>query len=117
MAIIDQAKNHFKGRGRKKIEVPEWGNGDGPCVLFYSPLTLEEQAKIYRATEKSSLAGLAKALVIKCENEKGEKVFKPEDYYALIKGADAKVVARVANTILDVPDSKEMEKNLEATQS
>ena len=114
MALIDTITAHLKGRGRKQIDVPEWGNGNGPLTIYWTPLTIEEQAKIYDATQKSSLAGLAKAVIIKAEDESGEKLFKPEDYPKLRKAADGKIVARVANAILDVPDAADLEKNLEA---
>lgn len=114
MAAIDRIKAKYKAAGRKSMAVPEWGDESGPLVVYWTPLTIEEQAAVYRATQKSGLAGLARALVLKCENEDGEKIFTEEDYFTLRKAADGKTVAEVANAILGVESVKEMEKNSEA---
>ena len=114
MSVIDRIKAKHKAAGRKSMEVQEWGDDSGPLVVYWTPLTIEEQGIIYNATQKSGLAGLARALVLKCENEAGEKIFTEEDYYPLRKAADGKTVAEVANAILGVASVKDMEKNLKA---
>jgi hypothetical protein len=114
MSVIDRIKAKHKAAGRKSKEIPEWGDDAGPLVVYWTPLTIEEQGVIYRATQKSGLAGLARALVLKCEDDAGNKIFDEEDYIALRKAADGKTVAEVANAILDVESVKDMEKNLEA---
>ena len=113
MSAIDRIKERYKAAGRKSKEIPEWGDDSGPLVVYWTPLTIEEQGVVYRATQKSGLAGLARALVLKCEDEAGNKLFGEEDYIALRKAADGKTVADVANAILGVESVAAMEKNLE----
>lgn len=119
MTAIDKVKSHYKNaaRDRKDKAVPEWGDESGPMVVYWTPLTLDEQAAIYRATKKSGLSGLAKALVLKCEDQDGNKIFSPEDYLTLRKQADGKVVADIANAILGAKTVEDMEKNSQAIRS
>jgi hypothetical protein len=117
MAVIDRIKEKHKAAGRKNLSIPEWGDESGPLVVYWTPMTIEEQGAIYRATQKSGLAGLARTLVIKCEDESGEKIFSEEDYMTLRKKADGKLVAQVANTILGVESVADMEKKLNAIRA
>ena len=41
MSAIDRAKAHFKSLQIKAIEVPEWGDENGPLIVYVEPFTLK----------------------------------------------------------------------------
>ena len=39
---IERAVAHFSAQEFRAIEVPEWGDDDGPLVIYVEPFTLRE---------------------------------------------------------------------------
>lgn len=110
-SAIRRATEHFKAKPLQRIEVPEWGDEDGPLVVYSSPFTLKDQGRLQYLTEKQSHADtLAELLIMKLVDESGDKVFTVEDKSALRDDVDANIVARIANAIMKT-DSEELEKN------
>ena len=112
MDLIERIKAHYDGLGRKRIEVPEWGDEHGPLVIYARPMTLREKNRIFGRAEKgASLEALADLVILKAEDEEGRKLFRPEDRLALITHAEADVIARVAAEISAVDSVEDHEKN------
>lgn len=110
-SIIGRAVDHYKSKPLKRIEVPEWGDDEGPLVIFAEPFTLRDQAKIATITKNQPESEvLAELLIMKCIDESGNKLFSIEDKPALRTQVDAQVVARVATQIMGV-DQEGLEKN------
>ncbi len=110
-SLIGRATDHYKQKPLKRIEVPEWGDDEGPAVLFAEPFTLRDQAKIATITKNQPEAEiLAELLIMKLIDEDGNKVFTVEDKPALRTQVDAQVVARIANQIMGT-DEGALEKN------
>jgi len=108
---IQRAQEHFKSKPLKRIEIPEWGDEEGPLVTYSTPFTLKDQGRLQYITEKQSQADvLAELLIMKLMDEEGEKIFTIEDKNALRNDVDATVVARVANSIMST-DEAAIEKN------
>jgi len=110
-SIIGRATNHYKEKPLKRIEIPEWGDEEGPLVVYSEPFTLRDQGKIATVTKNQPESEvLAELLVMKLIDEDGNKVFTVEDKAALRTSVDAQVVARVATEIMGVNEG-ELEKN------
>lgn len=110
-SVISRATEHYKSKPLKRIEVPEWGDEDGPLVAYSTPFTLKDQGRLQYITEKQSHSDvLAELLIMKLMDEQGEKLFTIEDKNALRTDVDATVVARIANEIMTVTES-DLEKN------
>lgn len=111
MRAIDRAKAHFKSKSVKTIEVPEWGDGNEPLIIYVEPFTLKDQGRLQAATKGSSESeALAELLVLKCLDSTGEKIFTIEDKPILRSNVDANVIARIASEIMAI-DMGEIEKN------
>ena len=113
-AILERARAHFEGKGRKRIEIAEWPDDDGaPTVLFAKPMTLMEKNKIYKVARKDDLSILVDAIILKSEDEAGEKVFTLEHKQPLLRAVDADIIARVGSEIIggDDDDVDELAKN------
>jgi hypothetical protein len=110
-SIIGRATDHYKQKPLKRIEIPEWGDDDGPLVVFAEPFTLRDQAKIATVTKNQPESEvLAELLIMKLIDEAGNKIFTVEDKHALRTQVDAQVVARVATQVMGI-DEGGLEKN------
>lgn len=110
-SIIGRATDHYKSKPLKRIEIPEWGDDEGPLVLYAEPFTLRDQAKISTVTKNQPESEvLAELLIMKLIDEQGNKVFTVEDKTTLRTSVDAQVVARLATEIMGV-DEGGIEKN------
>jgi hypothetical protein len=110
-SIIGRATDHYKQKPLKRIEVEEWGDDEGPLVVFAEPFTLRDQAKISTITKNQPESEvLAELLIMKLIDEDGNKIFSIEDKQLLRTQVDAQVVARIATQIMGV-DEGGLEKN------
>jgi hypothetical protein len=108
---IDRAVAHFSAQEVRAIEVPEWGDEDGPLLVYVEPFTLREQGRLHKASNGGGDATvLADVLIMKCMDAEGNKMFDLGDKRALQTKVDAGVLARVATDIMAV-DPEELEKN------
>lgn len=99
--ILENAIESFDGEAIcGPIEVPPWGTGDAPALIYYRRVTLAELAahkpKIQRDAKGWALFVTAKAL-----NEKGDKLFTVADAPAFLAKVDPHVVQGVGSAILD----------------
>ena len=117
-SIIEAARAHLSGKETKVIEVPEWGQ-DGeagaPLLIYASPMTLAEKARIYRTAKRDNLLALAMVLIIKACDAEGNKLFTLEHKRALTHEVDGDVLARVAREIaggdLDEEDDEDLDRD------
>jgi hypothetical protein len=110
-SIIGRATDHYKQKPLRRIEIPEWGDDEGPLVVFAEPFTLRDQAKIATVTKNQPESEvLAELLIMKLIDEDGNKIFTVEDKHALRTQVDAQVVARIATQVMGV-DEGSLEKN------
>ena len=111
VSVISRATEHYKSKPLKRIEIPEWGDDDGPLVAYSTPFTLKDQGRLQYITEKQTHSDvLAELLIMKLMDEAGDKLFTIEDKTALRNDVDATVVARIANEIMTVSEAT-LEKN------
>ena len=103
--ILESAKEHFKSIDRKLVEVPEWD-----LTIYSKPLTLADKRKLTRTTKPDDVTLFANVLLLKAEDDKGNKIFKLDDKHSLMHSTDPDIVARVANQILDVIPVEDWEK-------
>lgn len=107
--ITRRALRAFKAQGRTEIDVPEWPDDDGnPTVLYSPPWTVNQQNVLARTEGRPNQ--LLEIVVLMCEHEDGSKVFGTQDKPALRKAANAAVIERIAERIMQFvqgPDEAE----------
>ena len=108
MNILDNAKNHFDNLGTKKIEVPEWGDENGPAFIYAEPCTLADKGKIKKRSEKDEIDALAYILILKAQDAQGNKLFTLEDKHALKTKVDPDVLSRIASEMMRAPSIEQM---------
>lgn len=111
--IIERARLHFKADEPRRIEVPEWGEGEGaPLVLLAAPVTLADKKLLHNRYKDGGLQEMyVHALILKATHVDGRPAFTLEDKRALMTACDPAVVERVAGVILRVADLEDAEKN------
>lgn len=112
MRLIEQVRTHFDGLTRARIEVPEWAGDDGkPAVIYARPMTMAEKQKIANAgANDGHIASLVTTLILKAEDEAGNKVFTLDDKHTLMNRADTEVLARIILQMRDTPSVEAQEK-------
>lgn len=108
MGILDRAKAHYNEIDRGRLEVPEWGENGKPLIVTWTPVTAKQHAKIYsRGLDKVGADELVTVLIVKAEDENGEKLFQESARPTLTNEVDLKIVSRIANAILGPAKSVE----------
>ena len=110
MDIIENAKQHFQQKETKHIEVPEWGDENGPLIIYAEPLTLNDKQRVYAKAKDGDLIALAFVLIWFAKDKDGEKLFTIEHKHALLNKVDPNVLARIANIILEAETIDQLKK-------
>lgn len=110
MDVIENAKQHFQQKETKHIEVPEWGDENGPLVICAEPLTLNDKQRVYRKAKEGELLSLAYVLIWFAKDKDGENLFTIEHKHALLNAVDPDVLSGIANQIFGAPSVKELKK-------
>lgn len=101
-AILDLARAHFDNMRGQEIEIPEWGDDNGPLVAYYDPPTLRTRQTIQHRAGKSESRQMALTVLLSLKDEDGKVLFKDDaPTLAALEGqVDPKVMARIAQKIL-----------------
>lgn len=115
-AIIEAARAHFKAQldssDLSYVEVPEWGTPSDPLKIYYKPMNLEQQNRIYKFVAANSLESLAQTLIERSLDEDGKKLFAPAHKVYFMKEVDPKVIERIVMEMAgDEISDEEIEKN------
>jgi hypothetical protein len=115
MKAIERARAHYDRLAStpKKIPVPEWAEDGEDFVIYATPLTLNERAKIARFS-KNPQEMAAELLILKATDEKGVALFAKEEKFDLMRGVESGVIARITTEIVGATDEEvieEAEKN------
>ena len=101
MNILDRVVAHYDAKEVIKVEIPEWPDEAGnPTVLFSQPWSLEDRKRLARASNEDETEFLIRILILKLEDENGDKVFDLSHKPTLLKKADPSVVARITGEIM-----------------
>lgn len=103
--VIEKAKQHFldKLQGEmKSVEVPEWD-----VTVYFKPLTLTQQDRIYKYLRQGSLEALAETLIVRALHEDGSKMFKAVNKTEFMSMVDPGVVNKIVLAMAEDEDDLE----------
>jgi hypothetical protein len=100
MRLIDKVVQHYDAKGKLKIEVPEWADEEFDGCIYYTPVTLIERNKLMPELKKENLDFIVAVIVMKAEDEDGNKLFDLKDKLKLKQHADYHLLDNLANQIL-----------------
>lgn len=110
MSAIDNLVAHYKSKGTKTIEVPEWGEGDQAMKIFCEPITLFDMKKFMKLAKDDEVEMLVYVLIYKALDENGEKIFTIEHKNKLLNNVDSSVLVRVATEVMGNISQGDMQK-------
>nr|BDD46841.1 hypothetical protein 7 [bacterium] len=101
MNVIEKATKHYESSEKLVISVPEWGDENAPLLIHVFPMTMAEMNLIQRITRKNAgnMEHAVNLIIVKAKDENGNRLFKLDDKDILMKKADYRVVARIAEEI------------------
>ena len=112
MNVLERAKAHFDAQGVTRIEVPEWPDEKGnPTVVYSQPFTLGDRKKLIKFAQEDDLEFIVRMVIMKCEDESGEKVFDLSDKPTLMNKVDPEIISRIAAQIVASPSQEEQAGN------
>lgn len=100
---------------RSKIEVAEWGEDENtPLIVYYGPFLAIDMDKIQRKHKdflsNVTFAGMVDVIIMKAEDENGEKLFTLEDKPVLMR-EKTNTIARIAGAFMTSESVEDQEKN------
>jgi|TARA_R110002073_G_scaffold110724_1_gene247139 hypothetical protein len=100
MSVLDRAKQHFNDRMSESmecVEVPEWGDENGPAKIWYRPaINLREQNQIGGlASAGKNDEALAMSVILRARNEDGTMMFNKNNLMEFRTFVDPEVIARI----------------------
>ncbi len=108
--LMDRILSRYSER-LTRIVVPEWGDDDGPMVLYAKPYTIQDDKHMTQFLRDDNPEGFVEVLVRKALDAEGHPVFSVEDKPRLRRAADASVIKRVAMEIMASITTEDAEKN------
>lgn len=106
------AKRAEQQRGFSDVE--EWGEADNPLRLYFTQVSARDIEKVQRKypnfLAEPSMSAMAEMIIVKCEDEAGEKAFTLEDK-AILLGEPVNVIAKVFGSIFDTDSPEDHLKN------
>lgn len=106
MSLIDKAAEHFGMYEVRIIEVPEW-----EAVIYAKPINIAEKQKLTKLAQGDDYEFLMRLMVMKAEDEQGNKLFREADLMKIRREVDPAIVARVATQIGRAPTVEEQQGN------
>ena len=112
MNVLERAKAHFDAQGVIRIEVPEWLDEKGnPTVRYSQPFTLADRKKLAKFAQEDDLEFVVRMVIMKCEDENGEKVFDLSDKPVLMNKVDPNIIAKISTQLTATPSIEEQSGN------
>ena len=113
MSIASRIAAKRAERDRSFVEVDEWVD-DTPLKLYFTEMTACDIERIQRKHKdflsNPTLSAMVEAIILKCEDENGDKAFSLEDK-PILMGETIGVIAKVFGAVLGAVDVEDHEKN------
>jgi|13_taG_2_1085334.scaffolds.fasta_scaffold07129_3 hypothetical protein len=101
-------------RERKSISVEEWGDGNAPLYIHYGAVTGQDIDRVTRKHKdflsNPTIAAMVELIIIKAEDEQGEKLFTIEDKKVLLN-EPITLITGIFSSVFDAATVEEQEKN------
>jgi len=96
--LLERLKNNYREKlesGLKHIDVPELGDDSGPYRIYFKPMTLEMQGRIYKAMQSNNLDFMGTSLIERALDENGKRMLRPADIVEIRKQTDGNLVQEI----------------------
>lgn len=98
--LKDRIAQRYNASDRTQIEIPEWGDDNGPLKASFTKLTLIQASETMSAAGGDPILASAYVVALKLFDEKGEdRLFNMADAQFLAEEADPVVLMRLSMAI------------------
>ena len=101
-------------RERKSMIVEEWGDGNAPLHIYYGAVTGQDIDRVTRKHKdflsSPTIAAMVELVIIKAEDEQGEKLFTIEDKKVLLN-EPITLITGIFSAVFEAATVEEQEKN------
>ena len=105
-AALERALAHHNELPVRSVEIPEWGRDGEPFVVYWRPWTAYEKRRIYGAVGMRDEYDIAcRVIEQKALDAEGKRLFQEGEGKDLVRGAHDKVVAFLAQVIVNDRDA------------
>lgn len=98
-----------------QVEIPEWGEGDEPMVIYTKNITCGDFQKLQRKhpdfLNNQTISGLVDLIILKSLDENGERAFSDSDKPIFMSMPLAQVSDVAAKIMGNIATIEDMEKN------
>ena len=95
MSLIERIKE--TAGNRRNVRVPEWDDGDEPCIIYATALSVKDMAWVQRRhkhfLDEMKVEGMVDLIIRKCQDKDGEKLFTLEDKQPLMIAAQVSTIS------------------------
>jgi len=113
MSIAKRIAAKRAEKERSFVEVEEWGD-DAPLILYFTEVTARDIDRIQRKhpnfLTSPTLPAMVETIILKCEDEQGDKAFTLEDK-PILMGETISVIAHVFGAVFGSTEVEDAEKN------
>lgn len=99
---------------RDSFDVEEWGEADDPLRLYFNHVSARDIEKVQRKypsfLTETSMSSMVEMIILKSEDENGEKLFTLEDKATLL-GEPINTIAKVFGAVFNAETPEDHEKN------
>jgi len=104
--LLEKIKTHFSSQERLHFYIEEWDTS-----IYMSPMSLQEQDRINARGKDSPFQLAVYALIMKAEDEQGNKLFGLDDKVTLLNNVSFGTVERIITNMFNTGGVEESEKN------
>lgn len=117
--LLEKAKAHFSAinseEGLRCLEVPEWGDKNGPAHLYFKPLatlSIKDYSRFVALGSEQTVESFVDMLILRCLDSEGLPVFKTIDRTEMLRHISPIVVCNIItrmneqDTVLTTIDAK-----------
>ena len=109
--LLERVKAHAEPTKVRRLEVPEWGEGEQPLLVTYTMVSLDDLAVVQAADGDEWYKRAARIVALKAMDSDGKRLFSMTDAVTLRESAAPHVVNRIAMAMLGGITVEEAEKN------
>ena len=100
----------------RKVDVPEWGDESGAFELYCRPVTCYDMNQLQKKhpnfLENTTIAAMVDLIVMKAEDQSGERLFTAADDRMELMGEHTDVISNIANQMFaDLESEEDLVKN------
>jgi len=111
-SLLDRLKSNYRKKleaGMMHIDVDELAEDGVPLRIYFKPMTLEKQGRVYKAMQSNNLDFMGISLIERALDEDGKQMLRPADIVEIRKRTDGNLIQEIVARMTDEQGTGEEE--------